>query len=161
MGGEKHPRSRWRRIATRLFVLVIAGGQIFFIVRAYEDPHVHFGYQPFNESSTWQAEIYRVTERGHRISCRNGWFGYRWEELVRDRVGWPWQLGHADSGVDSTMIFMQEALDWVADHTPDDTESVYLEADFTYYRNTRGPIQRLFRSKTRDLEGLRASGAQR
>lgn len=133
----------------RLFFAGVVGLQIFFIVRAYHDPHVHFGYQPFNESSTWRAEIVRVTVDGRRLSVRDGW-QYDWNDLVRDRVDHPFDLGHADSGVDSTLVFLQHALDWVADHTPEDRETLYLEAHVTYFRNTRGPVYRLFRSHERE-----------
>lgn len=139
-----------RQIARRVVFLVVAAAQVFFIVRAYDDPHGHFGYQPFNESSTWKAEIHRVTVDGRRESIRHGWEGYHWDQLVRDRVDHPWHLRHADSGVDSTLDFLQKALHWVADNTPRDEETLYLEAYVTYYRNTRGPVTRLFRSDERE-----------
>ena len=48
--------------------------------------------------------------------------------------------------------FLDEALDWVADHTPDDTETAYLEATVTAYHNTRGPETHVLRSHRRDHE---------
>lgn len=138
------------RVARRVVMGLAIGLQVFFIVRAYDDPHTHFGYQPFNESSIWRADLYRVTADGQRISIRDGWFGYRWEEMVTQRgLGQPYALHHADSGVDSTVDFLEKALDYVADHTPNDSESIYLEADVTYFRNTYGPQHRLLRSKKR------------
>ena len=147
--GARFVPSRWRRSGVRLFFLSIVALQAFFIVRAYEDPHTHFGYQPFNESSTWRAEIWRVTADGRRLDVRSGW-QYSWNDLVRDRVDHPFHVRHADSGVDSTLEFVQEALRWVADNTPEDRETLYLEAYVTYWRNTRGPVQRLFRSHERE-----------
>ncbi len=143
----------WRRRTAQAFFVLAVATQVFFIVRAYHDPHVHFGYQPFNESSTWQARIFRVTRDGRRIDVQHGWHGYTWDGLVRERVGHPFHLAHADSGVDSTLEFLRAALDWVADNTPADPDTRYLEAEVTYYRNTRGPIHRLFRSHERDIPG--------
>lgn len=142
-------RAGWRRVGARVFFATVIVAQAAFLVRAYDDPHTHFGYQPFNESSTWKARIWRVTADGRRRDVRDGW-QYDWDHLVRDRVGQPFDLGHADSGVDSTLDFLQKALDWVADHTPEDRETLYLEAYVTYYRNTRGPVNRLFRSEERE-----------
>jgi len=146
-GGE---RPRWRRALARLLFFGVVAVQLYFILRGYRDPHVHFAYQPFNESSTWKAEITRVTVDGRRIDARRPFHGYDWDALVRDRVDRPWGLRHADSGVDSTLAFVQEGLDWYADNTPRDDETLYLEAYVTYYRNTRGPVHRLFRSHERE-----------
>lgn len=130
-------------------VLVVHGG---LLVRSYADPHNFFGFQPFNESSTWQAEIVRVTADGERISVDEPWpGGYDWDDLVGWRVlQRPERLKHAYSGLDATLDFLDESLDWVATHTPRDTETLYLEASVTGYRNTRGPEHRLLRSDVRE-----------
>lgn len=141
-----------RAVAVRAFVVVVLLGQALLLVRSYDDPHNFFGFQPFNESSTWRAEIVRVTVEGDRIPVQEEWpGGYVWDDLV----GWgvlqrPDRLAHAYSGLDATVDFLDEALDWVADHTPEDTETLYLEASVTGYRNTRGPEHRELRSQVRE-----------
>jgi hypothetical protein len=133
-------------------VVVVLLGQAALLVRSYADPHNFFGFQPFNESSTWRADIVRVTADGARIPIDQPWpGGYDWDDLV----GWgvlqrPDRTEHAYSGLDATVDFLDKALDWVADHTPEDHETVYLEASVTGYRNTRGPETRVLRSHLRE-----------
>ena len=52
-------------------------------------------------------------------------------------------------GVGATIAFLDDALDWVATHTPADHETRYLEATVTYYQNTRGPKVTVLRSVER------------
>lgn len=140
----------WRGLVARGFFVAAIAAQLFFIGRAYVDPHKHFGFQPFNESSTWTAEIVRVKASGGRASVRKGWAGYTWSGLVRSRgLGAPHARNHADSGIGSTLAFLQHALDWVARNTPRDRETRYYEATVTYWINTRGPRQITLRSVDR------------
>ena len=129
-------------------IAVVIGAQLAAIAAAYRNPHPVFGFQMFSEASSWQADIYRVTTDGDRHDVRTGWpGGYDWSELVRTRgLGAPFARQHASGGLDSTFDFFQEALDWVALHTPDDGETRWLEAEVTYWDNDRGPFQRSFRS---------------
>ena len=130
-----------RRLAARVFFVAAIAVQLFFVIRGYRDPHKHFAFQPFNESSTWRADIYRVLPDGRRVSVRDGWFGYRWGDLVRARgLGSPWTKRHADYGIAATLDLLQKALDWVATHTPRDPETVRLEADVVYERNRHGEV---------------------
>ena len=150
-------RPRWRaRLVRGAFVVVLAA-QALLILRSYDDPHNFFGFQPFNESSTWRADIVRVTTDGERIPVDEPWprgsgaQSYDWDELVGWRVlQHPERTKHAYSGLDASLDFLGEALDWVADHTPDDTETLYLEAEVTGHRNTRGPEHRTLRSEERE-----------
>lgn len=140
-----------RGIAARVFFVTAVVVQIYFVIRGYWDPHKHFSFQPFNESSTWRAEIFRVMPDGSRRSIRHGWEGYRWGDLVRERgLGHPWVMHHADSGAGSTIDFLQSALDWVADHTPRDRVTVRLEADVVYNLNRRGEVYTYLRSRDRE-----------
>ena len=41
---------RLRRLGAQCFFAAVIGLQLFFVVRAYDDPHHLFGYQPFSES---------------------------------------------------------------------------------------------------------------
>lgn len=153
---EHHPdrveRPRWRARLVRAFVAVVLLGQAVLVGRSYADPHNFFGFQPFNESSEWRADIVRVTADGRRVPIDEPWpGGYRWDDLVDWGVlEQPHRRKHAYSGLDASLDFLHEALDWVADHTPRDTETRYLEATVQGWRNTRGPEVRVLRSDVRE-----------
>ena len=129
-------RPRWRvRLAAACFLVAVAG-QVAFALNGYRDPHKFFAFQPFNESSTWQADIVRVTRDGERVPVDEPWSGYDWNDLVdMSALQNPGGLRHAYMGVDATLDFLDEALDWVAANTPADRETRYLEATVTYHRN--------------------------
>lgn len=119
-----------------MIVVGLVALQLAMVVRAYGAPHKEFGFQMFPEASQWQAEIVRVTADGDRIPIDEPWDGYTWNELVVGRgLGSPWRRHHADAGVDNQLEFLSEALSWVGANTPDDTETLYLEADVTVWRN--------------------------
>src|SRR3954451_8098311 len=104
--------------------------QLAFVVRGYSADHKVFAFQMFPEASTWQAEIVRVTRDGRRVPVADSWpGGYRWNSLVGG-VGLqnPWVRHHADDGLDNQLAFLRSSLNWVADHTPRDHETRYLEA---------------------------------
>lgn len=146
----------WLPRITFVTVVVL---QLYFIHRGYSDPHKHFAFQPFNESDQWSAKIVRVTKSGKRINVRKKWFGYRWGRLVQARgLSQPWFWKRANSGSRSILVFLQEALDWVADNTPRDTETLYYEAKVKYKANRRGPYIARLKSHTRVLDGA-PSGA--
>ena len=129
------------------FVAGVLAVQVAFAVNGYRDPHKFFAFQPFNESSTWTADIVRVTWTGERLPIDNGWAGYDWDSLVdMPALQGPSRLRGAYMGVGATVDFLDEALDWVATHTPADRETRYLEARVTYFENTRGPTVTVLRS---------------
>ena len=144
--------ARWRVWARRIVVVVVVVTQVCFVVRAYHAPHKEFGFQMFPESSTWQAEIVRVTTDGQRIPISDPWEGYQWSQLVRSRgLSRPSVRHHADAGLDNQIAFLDAALDYVADHTPRDTRTRYLEAVVTMWHNTDDPNTLVLRSHDRDL----------
>lgn len=130
-----------RRIAARVVAVAILAVQLGLVVRAYSADHAFFGFQMFPESSEWRADIVRVTEDGRSIDIRAEWpGGYRWEELVSGRgLANPFVRQHADTGVRSTLHFFEEALHWVAMHTPADDETERLVATVETWHNGRGP----------------------
>ncbi|MFK8004224.1 MAG: hypothetical protein AB8H86_31955 [Polyangiales bacterium] len=144
-------RGGGRNVAAMLFFAGVVLTQLYFVVGAYEHPHKLFGYQPFSESSEWRTTIVRVLPSGERDNIRDGWNGYLWHELVPVGRGltFPLDWHRAHSGVGSTLAFFQEALDWVATHTPDDTEALYLEAEVEYRRNGHEPVRVVLRSVDR------------
>ena len=141
---------RGRRRAVTLFVVAVLAVQVGFALNGYRDPHKFFAFQPFNESSTWEANIVRVTWDGERVPITEDWAGYEWDALVgMAALRQPERLRHAYMGVGATIDFLDRALDWVADHTPRDRETRYLEATVTSFENTRGPTTTVVRSAER------------
>lgn len=155
IGSDRIVRPRWRARLVRGFVAVVLVGHAALLVRGYDDPHKFFAFQPFNESSTWRADIVRVTADGRRVPIEGPWpGGYEWDELVDWGVlERPGVARHAYSGVGASLDFLDDALDWVADNTPEDSETLYLEARTEAYRNTRGPEVRIMRSELREEAG--------
>ena len=138
--------------ARRIVVAVVVVAQMTFVVRAYHSPHKEFGFQMFPESSTWQAEIVRVTDDGRRIPVSEPWDGYTWSQLVRVRgLSSPSRRRHADAGLSNQVAFLDAALDYVAAHTPRDTETRYLQAEVTTRHNNHEPKTLVLRSIDRDL----------
>lgn len=142
------------------FIVAVLSVQIGFAINGYRDPHKFFAFQPFNESSTWQAEIVRVTWSGERVPISGGWAGYEWDALVgMAALQGPSRMRHAYMGVGATVDFLDDALDWVATNTPDDHETRYLEATVTSFENTRGPTVTVLRSVERQALTSRVPGA--
>ena len=138
----------------RVIVLAVVLFQLGFIARGYWADHKEFAFQMFPESSTWRASLFRVTADGERVPIDRPWFGYRWEEMVRDRgLSYPTYRHHADAGLDSQLAFLRAALDWVAANTPRDHETRYLEARVTSWHNDDPPRVEWFRSRAREEAG--------
>ena len=131
-------------------VLAVVVLQVGFAVRGYWSDHKPFAFQMFPESSTWRADVVRVTTDGRRVPIEDPWSGYRWEELVRSRgLSYPAVRHHADAGLANQLAFLDSALDWVADNTPRDGETRYLEARVTAWHNADPPRVERFRSEAR------------
>jgi hypothetical protein len=134
-------------------VAVVVVLQVLLVARGYWSDHREFAFQMFPESSTWQADVVRVTGDGRRVPIDEPWSGYRWDELVTGRgLSYPDVRHHADAGLDNQLAFLDAALDWVAAHTPRDRETRYLEARVTAWHNDDPPHVVVLRSRTRELE---------
>ena len=134
--------------------MAVVGLQVALIARGYWADHTEFAFQMFPESSTWRAEIVRVTTDGRRIPIERPWSGYRWGELVQDRgLSSPSLRHHADAGLDNQLAFLDAALDWVAENTPRDRETRYLEARVTAWHNDDPPQLEMMRSAQRHGAG--------
>jgi hypothetical protein len=142
--------SRARIIGRRLVVALVVIVQLGLVARGYWSAHKEFAFQMFPESSTWQAEIVRVTTDGARVPVTQPWAGYRWDELVTVRgLANPELRHHADAGLDNQLAFLDAALDYVADNTPRDDETRYLEATVTTWHNTDAAEVTVLRSDDR------------
>jgi hypothetical protein len=140
-----------RRLWARAFFASVLAAQLYAVLHAYYDPLKRFGYQPFSESTLWQARIWAVDRAGQKTDVSEGFEGYRWGELVRARVGRPFELQHARAGIAASLYFLQHALDYVAEHTPRDRRTHYLEADVTFKKNRGEPQSVVLRSKLREV----------
>jgi hypothetical protein len=131
-------------------VVAVVGLQLALAARGYWADHKEFAFQMFPESSTWRADVVRVTADGRRVPIELPWSGYRWEELVPGRgLRHPAVRHHADAGLDNQLAFLEAALDWVADNTPRDRETRYLEATVTAWHNADPPRVETLRSHVR------------
>jgi hypothetical protein len=145
---------RVRVVGRRVVVVAVVALQIGLVARGYWSDHKEFAFQMFPESSTWRAEVVRVTADGRRIPIELPWSGYRWDELVQDRgLSSPSIRHHADAGLANQLAFLEAALDWVADNTPRDRETRYLEATVTSWHNADAPGVEVMRSGEREGAG--------
>jgi hypothetical protein len=146
--------SRVRVVGRRAVVLAVVVLQLGLVARGYWSDHKEFAFQMFPESSTWRADVVRVTADGRRVPVERPWSGYRWDELVWDRgLAYPSIRHHADAGLDNQLAFLGAALDWVAGHTPRDGETRYLEARVTLWHNADAARHEVLRSRVREGGG--------
>lgn len=140
-----------RVVGRRVLVASVVALQLGLAVRGYSTDHKPFAFQMFPESSTWRAEVVRVTSDGRRVPIERPWAGYRWDALVGD-VGlqYPATRHHADSGLANQLAFLGSALDWVAENTPRDHDTRYLEATVTSWHNADPPRTEVLRSRARE-----------
>ena len=138
----------------RVVVLTVVLLQLALVARGYWADHKEFAFQMFPESSTWRADVVRVTADGRHVPIELPWSGYRWDELVQDRgLSYPQVRHHADAGLDNQLAFLEAALDWVADNTPRDGETRYLEATVTSWHNADPRRVEVLRSEVREEAG--------
>jgi hypothetical protein len=146
--------SNVRVVTRRVMVLAVVVLQVGLVARGYWSDHKEFAFQMFPESSTWRADVVRVTADGRRVPVELPWAGYRWDELVQARgLRYPAVRHHADAGLDNQLAFLDAALDWVADNTPRDRETRYLEATVTSWHNADRPRAEVLRSRAREGAG--------
>jgi hypothetical protein len=135
-----------------VIVLAVVLLQLGLVARGYSADHREFAFQMFPESSTWRADVVRVTAHGRRVPVEIPWAGYSWDELVTERgLSYPSLRHHADAGLDNQLAFLRAALDWVAANTPRDHATRYLEARVTAWHNDDPPRVEVFRSRVRDV----------
>jgi hypothetical protein len=147
-------RSSVRVVGRRVIIVAVVVLQLGLVARGYLSDHKEFAFQMFPESSTWRADVVRVTADGRRVPIERPWSGYRWDELVQDRgLSYPSIRHHADAGLANQLAFLEAALDWVADNTPRDRETRYLEATVTAWHNADPARVEVLRSRVRERAG--------
>jgi hypothetical protein len=139
-----------RVVGRRAAVVGVVALQVWFAARGYWSDHKEFAFQMFPESSTWRADVVRVTADGRRVPVERPWSGYRWDELVPNLgLSYPSVRHHATAGLDNQLAFLDSALDWVAANTPRDHDTRYLEATVTSWHNADPPRVEVLRSRVR------------
>ena len=129
-------------IARRLVAGIAVALQLGFVVRGYTSDHKEFVFQMFSESTDWRADTCSATSTGERVPVDEAWYGYRWSELVRSRgLSDPAHRPAADAGLDNQLAPRGIPRLRRDVHTPRDTETVFLEAQVTYWRNASSPEQ--------------------
>ena len=120
-----------------------------------------FGFRMFSESSSITVALYREVdgpEGRSKIHVENGIWGakslngrvhrFSWYDRV-----WPFWVfdeeRNASYGAQTQLLRLQGALEDVATHVPDDTETVRFLLDVTIRRNGREPVVYHLASKER------------
>lgn len=131
------------------FAALWVAGQAVLVLSAGRRLDHSFGFRMFPEASTMEIRLVRDVT-GHVIGAPHGEWSARdaqgqlrhfsWRDRVRDPVLSSLdQRVFASYGVDTQLARLQRALDDVADHVPDDSETLRLRAEVTYWKNGREP----------------------
>jgi hypothetical protein len=138
----------------------IAGQGVLVASAGARTDHI-FGFRMFPEASTIQIHLSRqvngrlVAAPGGEWSARDATGQLRhfsWRDRVRDPV-----LSSLDErvfasyGVDAQLARLQQALDDVADHVPEDAETQQLLADVVVRRNGHDPVSAVLVSHVRSV----------
>jgi hypothetical protein len=131
-----------------LFCLAFFGSEVVLVATAGMRSDRSYGFRMFPESSTIVVHVSRrldggvlvPIERGTWLAhdCAGGAHTVRWGAMVRSPA--PHQLDipvGAPYGVESEIHRTRDALQWVADHTPEDCETRALVARIEPRRNGR------------------------
>jgi hypothetical protein len=138
-----------------LFAAAWIAAQAALVLTANRRADRAFGFQMFSESSTINVHLLRrvdsITGNGTTlVPVENGeWVAkdragskrrIKWRERVEEpALGVFDQTIHASYGAAAQLARIQAALDDVASHTPDDTETRQLVAEITVRKNGREP----------------------
>lgn len=152
---ELGPRSRL--VFAVVYALVMTG----VIVSAQFRPDHAFGFQMFNQSSTIQIALFRKV-RGQRRTVPvvdGAWEAvdragvrrtFRWQDRVNDSVLRTLDRPvHARYGLEGQVFRLEQALNDVLEHVPDDMETTALIAEVSGSKNGRAPELVKLRAKRR------------
>jgi hypothetical protein len=141
--------------------LWVAGQGTLIVTAAWRPDHV-FGFRMFPEASTIEIRLQRELETGLVAAPGGEWAArgpdnqlrhFSWHDRVRDPV-----LGSLDTrvfasyGVDGQMARLQRALDDVADHMPEDAETIRLRASVAASKNGGEPMALTLESHRRKVK---------
>lgn len=145
--------ARGRRALRAAVFFGYLGVQVGLLLHAQGSPDFVFGFQMFNASSEMKIAIFRRLRSkrphsGRLIVVRDGaWqakdthgvtHSFRWNDRVRDGVlGTLDRYVHASYGLEAQIFRLQYALDDVARHIPEDSETEALIAVVDTRKNGR------------------------
>jgi hypothetical protein len=159
--GSGDGRKRGVGLARVAFAAAWILGQAALVLSAGARPDHIFGFRMFPEASTVEIHLSRDTAAGTVAAVRGDWSArdaagqlrhFSWRDRVRDPV-----LASIDApafasyGVDAQLARLGHALDDVADHIGDDTETLRLRADVVVRKNGAGPVTVRFASHPRSV----------
>lgn len=131
-----------------VFAFLWIGIQLVLILTAGRRPDGAFGFRMFAESSSIKYALYREVN-GERVHVDDGaWFArdatgnvrrFAWQDRVRPELSVFDREIHASYGARAQLARLQGALDDVAAHVEDDTETKRLLLEVTVRRNGREP----------------------
>jgi hypothetical protein len=150
------PRSR-KAVLRAVFFFGYLGVQVALLLHAQSTPDFVFGFQMFNASSEMKISLFRKLgpHRQHAarlIPVRDGVWQAKdshgelhelhWNDRVRDStLSALGRYVHASYGLDAQLFRLQYALDDVARHLTDDSETQALVAVVDTRKNGRGGAQ--------------------
>jgi hypothetical protein len=150
---DRRPRAR---VA---FAVTWIAGQVALVVTATGRPDGLFGFRMFPEASTMQVHLARVTATGEVPIPGGEWSArdasgqlrhFSWRDRVRDPV-----LSSLDArvfasyGEATQLARLGHALDDLADHVPEDAETLRFVARVTVWHNGREPTTSTLESHAR------------
>jgi hypothetical protein len=135
----------------RLFSACYCAAIVLVIAWGVSQPDNAFGFQMFNETTSLTISLERRVQRGRqRVPAPGGvWQArgpdgkvrtFRWSDHVKDGVLGTLELPrHASYGLDGQLFRLRQALAYVLEHTPEDTETEALVAVVEASKNGRPP----------------------
>lgn len=133
------------------FAALVFGGQAALVLTAPLRSDAIFGFRMFPEASTLEIHLQRETASGTLAAPKGEWsardtagqlrhFSWRDRDLVRDPILRTLDAKvSASYGVAAQLARLQRALDYVIDHTPEDSETRRLRADVLVSKNGHEP----------------------
>jgi hypothetical protein len=139
--------------ARRVFAALYVAAFVAVVGWGLKAPDHAFGFQMFNETSNLTISLERRVRRGGKrvLSPAPGgvWQArgadgkertFRWSDHVRDGVLGQLEVRrHASYGLDGQLFRLRQALGYVLEHIPDDTETEALIAVVDASKNGRPP----------------------
>ncbi len=164
--------NRWSNVHRVLFAAIWVLGQLALILTANRRVDGAFGFRMFNESSTIKLTLYREIDRPggrERVRVEGGAWTARGPDGTPRRITWyeriprpRWVFDaemHASYGAATQLERLQNALDYLATHVPEDDETRRFVLEVAVRRNGREPVMHRLTSPERTTNGTNGEHA--